>query len=258
MFTQSPAGAEAGTFGATGGLGAEAGGAAFGGAGGIGAIISALRSALGGATTGGADLLSALFGGRDVQRGFGDLESQLQAALGGQRGAQQQALAGLLPFEQAGGAAAGEELGLLQEGADPTAQVNKILAAFQQSPAQKATVQAGLSAVQNRLQAQGLGQSGAEQKALEQFAQQGTAGQQQQFLQNVLGARGQTLGGLGQLSGLGLTAAGQAGQLGLRGQEDISSLLESLGQTQLAQQGARAGGRAGVIGSIGSILSSIL
>lgn len=244
------AGAPAG-FGAAGGLGGAAGG-------GLGEMIAAIRSALGGAVGGGADILGAIFGGRATQRGLGDLESQLRAAMAGQQQAMQTGLAGFQPFQQAGGGAVQQELGMLQAGADPTAQVSQILGAFQQSPAQRATIQAGLEAVQNRLQAQGLGASGAQQRALEQFAQQQTAGQQQQFLQNVMGARAQTLGGLGQLGGLGLGAAGGAAQLGLRGQEDISSLLASLGQTQLAQQQARGGMGAGVLGGITSILQSIL
>jgi len=250
MFTQ---GAGAGVGGAAG-----AGAGAASGAPGIGELIASLQSALGGAATGGADFLSTLLGRKDTQRGFSDLESQLRAAMSGEQGAIGQAQAGLQPFQQFGTAAGAEELGLLQGGSDPTAQVNKILGAFQQSPAEKATIESGLSSVQNRLQAQGLGQSGAESKALEQFAQQGTAGQQNQFLQNVLGARQQTLGGLQGLTGTGLSAANASGQIGLQGQQDISSLLQSLGLAQQGQQNAKAGSTANMIGSLGSILSSIL
>lgn len=260
MFTQGINPAAAATIGATGGLGAEA--PTTGGAGGSGLLAALfggpLSGLFGGAIGGGANLLSLLLGGRGEQRGFGDIESQLQQALAGERGAIGTALGGLAPFQQAGQAATGQELAMLQAGADPTAQVSRILGAFQQSPAQKATIEAGLSAVQNRLQAQGIGQSGAQQKALEQFAQTGTAGQQQQFLQSVLGARGQTLGGLGGLGQLGLGAAGQMGQLGLRGQEDISSLLQSLGMTQFGAEQAGGQRQAGIIGSIADLLKGIL
>jgi len=239
--------------------GAPAGvGGAAAGMGGIGEMIQAIRSALGGAVGGGADWLSLLLGGRAEEKGFGDLESQLRAAMGGQQQALTGALTGLAPFQQAGAGAVGQELQMLQAGQDPTAMINQITQAFQQSPAQRATIQAGLGAVQNRLAAQGLGQSGLEQKALEQFAQGTTAQQQQQYLQDVLTGRGQTLSGLGQLGGMGLGAATTGGQFQMQSAENMANLLESLGQTQLAQQfrsGQRTGGE---IGSLASILQSIL
>ena len=111
--------------------------------------------------------------------------------------------------------------------------------------------------MQNRLESQGLSQSGAEQKALEQFGQQGTAGQQQQFLSNVLGARQQTVGGLQGLSGLGLGAASTSGQLGLQGQQDISQLLQSLGMTGFNKEQADAARTSGMLGSFEKMFTGV-
>jgi hypothetical protein len=245
-----------------------------------------LSSLGGGGLFGGiGDILGSLIGGGQQQAGFGDLESQIRAAMAGQGQATQQALGLLKPFQTGGAQAFQQELGALgQPGVglpqeqDPTAFINQALSKFQQSPAQKASIQAGLEAVQNRLGAQGLGGSGAEQEALEQFAQQQTGAQQQQFLQNVLGEqarqqalgglqlqqRGQTLGALRGLAGLGLGGAQTGAQTILGGQQNIADLLESLGSTQLAAQQARAqqtqqttGGIGGILGGISSLLGSL-
>ncbi len=202
------------------------------------------------------NILASIFGGQQTQSGLGDLESQIQGGIGEEQRALQQALAGLRPFQQTGATAGASELALLQQGQDPAGMINAILGKFQQSPAQQAAIQAGLGAVSNRAIAQGLGQSGAEQKALEQFAQTQTANQAQQFLNSVLAGRGQTLSGLGQLSGQGLGAAQAGAQAGMRTSEDISSLLGSLGQAQLGgaqQQGSEFGNILGDVGSIASL-----
>lgn len=214
-----------------------------------------LSSLGGGGLFGGiADIFGSIIGGQQQQQGFGDLESQIRAALAGQKGATGQELGLLSPFEKGGLGAFQQELSSLQGSQDPTAFINKTLSQFQQSPAQKATIQAGLGAVQNRLGAQGLGQSGAEQEQLEQFAQQQTAGQQQQFLQNVLGQQARQRGQLQGLAGLGFGAA-QSGVGALQGgQVNISDLLESLGQSQLGSAQARAQETQGIAGGIGSSL----
>ena len=57
---------------------------------------------------------------------------------------------------------------------------------------------------------------------------------------------------------MGLSAATTGGQFQMQSAEDMANLLESLGQTQLAQQ-IRGGQRtSGEIGSLASILQSIL
>lgn len=231
------------------------GGAPSGGSSLLSSLLSNLQGNIPGIIGGGADLLSQLLGRGTGQQGFQDLESQISGGIGEQRQALSSSLGLLSPFQQAGGQAAQEELGLLRGGADPTAQVNRILSQFQQSPAQRASIRTGLDAVQNRLESQGLSQSGAEQEALEKFAQNQTSQQQQQFLQSVLGARGQTLGGLGQLGGLGLGAARAGTQAQLQTAQNIADLMESLGQTQRAQQQQQGGDTSGIIGSIGSLAS---
>lgn len=219
---------------------------------------SFLSSLGGGGMFGGlADIIGSLIGGQQQQAGFGDLEAQLRQAMSGQQGATTKELGLLQPFQQGGAGAFQQELAGLKQEQDPAAFINQALSQFQQSPAQKAGIQAGLTAVQNRAQAQGLGQSGAEQEALEQFAQQQTGTQQQQFLQNVLGLQQRRLSGLGSAAGLGFGAAQQGAGLIQGGQTNIADLLASLGQTQLGAAQAGAQTTQGVAGGIGSSLGGL-
>jgi hypothetical protein len=267
----------------TTGAAPAAAGAAGGGLAALGGGPAGLLASLGGKASGLVSSLANLFGlseaGPTQQRGFSDLEDEIRKAIAGQRGATTQSLGLLSPFRAGGAQALQQELGLLggpqvglPQQQDPTAFINQALSKFQQSPAQKAQIQAGLTAVQNRLGAQGLGQSGAEQEALEQFAQRQTGQQQQQFLQNVLGEqarqqaggalqlqqRQQLLSALQGLGGLGLGAAQSGVGATQAGASNIADLLESLGMTQLGGAQARAQQQEQQAGGIGSLISGFM
>ena len=204
-----------------------------------------------------ANIIGSLIGGQQLRKGYQGLEEEIQGGIGQEKMSLAQALGLLSPFQTGGATAFQQSLGLLQQEQDPAAFINKQLAAFQQSPAQKATIQAGLEAVQNRLRSQGLSQSGAEQKALEEFAQQQTSGQQQQFLQNVLGLQSQRLRGLQGLAGLGLGAATTGAQGALQTGTNIADLLESLGMTRLGAAQAEAKGTQRIAGGLGGLISDL-
>ena len=162
----------------------------------------------------------------------------------------QKALAGLGPFQKTGGQAFQSEFGQLQQEADPTAFVNNILSQFQQSPAQKFAQQQGIQASRNQLEAAGLGGSGAGAQALQQQGSDIAGQQQQQFLQNVLGVRQQTLGGLGQLGGMGLQSALAGGQFNMQTGEDIASEQARAAQARAAAEQASQQQQSGGIGSL--------
>jgi hypothetical protein len=228
---------------------------------GIGAAAPAMGGSLSGVLGPLANLIGGFAGGGNIQAGFGDIEKGLQTGIGTQQQFLQQALGQLSPFRTAGVTGIQGALAALQQEHDPTGFVNQILSQFQQSPAQQAGIQSGLTAVQNRLQAQGLGQSGAEQKELEQFAQQQTGQQQQQFLQNVLGLQQQRISGLSGIGGMGLQAAGQGAQGILGTGANISQLQAAIGQAKAQAEAARAAqkqqeiaGGLGLASGIGSLI----
>lgn len=126
-----------------------------------------------------------------------------EAGLGTLQGFQGQ----LAPFQQAGIGALGEFQQAIQpQIKDPVGFINNIASQFQESPGAKFQTQQGIEAARQGGVTSGQLGSGAEQKALAQFAQGITSQGQQQFLQNVLGQRQQGLQGLQGLIGSGLSA----------------------------------------------------
>jgi hypothetical protein len=204
-----------------------------------------------------ANIIGSILGRRHTQAAYRDYNKQLRAAMSGEQAGLEHSIGYLSPFQQHGVAAGTQELAMLQEGKDPAGFINSIMGRFQQSPAQRAAIHAGLGAAQSRLTSQGLARSGAEQKALENYAQQQTAGQYQQFLQSVLAGRQQTLGGLGQLGQLGLGAAQSEAQAQQQTAEDMAALRQSLGGSEAAAENAKGSEDAGIIGSVGNWLGSI-
>lgn len=203
-----------------------------------------------------ANIIGAILSGRHTQAAYQDYEKQLRASMTGEQAGLQHSIGYLSPFQQHGAAAGTQELAMLQEGKDPAGFINSIMGRFQQSPAQSAAIQAGLRAAQSRLTSQGLAQSGAEQKALANYAQQQTAGQYQQFLQSVLAGRQQTLGGLGQLGQLGLGAAQTETQAELQTAQNMAELRQSLGGTQAKAESAKGAEDTAITGSVAKWLES--
>ena len=163
----------------------------------------------------------------------------------------------LSPFQQAGISSLGPLQQLLMQGEDPTALINKIQTQFTQSPAQKAQQEQALSAAKSALAAQGLSGSGLGSQDLAQTVGDVLGRQQQQYLQNVLGVRGQTLGGLGDLTRLGEGAGAQMGQFGMSGAQDIANLMAAQAQAEAEARASSAQGAGGLFGDIGSLFGSI-
>lgn len=142
------------------------------------------------------------FGGSKIGAAQGVLGGE-QAGLGTLKGFEGQ----LSPFQQAGVSALGEfQTAIQPQIKDPVGFINNIASQFQLSPGAQFQTQQGIDAARQGGVTSGQLGSGAEQKALSQFAQGVTSQGQQQFLQNVLGQRQQGLQGLQGLIGSGLSA----------------------------------------------------
>jgi len=199
-------------------------------------------------------LLDELFGG-GRQQGFQDLGESLGQGQQAIRQASERGLGFLQPF-QAGGTQA---LASLQQllGQDPTQTIGDIQSKFQESPGFKFQEQAGQEALQNKLQALGLGGSGVAAREAGQlasnFANQGL----QQFTQNVLGQRQQQLGGLENLFQGGLGASGQAAGLATGEGSQLANLFGQMGQSRFGEDVARSQGLTGLFKGIGSGIGAL-
>ena len=200
-----------------------------------------------------------LFGGGS-QQASADLQAALQQAQQEAQQATQRGIGFLDPFA-AFGRGAGSSLASIL-GTSGLQNIQNIGAAFQQSPQFKFRQQQAQGALQNQLQAAGLGGSGiAAQRAAElssNLAGQGL----QQFTTDVTGAQRARQQGLESLFSGGLGAAGQQAGLESNLGRILAGLSGQIGQAQAAgdighakaisQFGQSFGAIPGLLASFGS------
>ena len=152
---------------------------------------------------------------------------------------------------QFGQTALGRLLGEI--GGDPTKTITQAEGAFTQSPSQKFQQEQALNAIRSSQAASGTGGSGLSEQQLTQSIADVTGGQQQQFLQDVLGARQQDIGALTGAGGIGQQAAGTAarGEFGL-----AQPMAEAAGGSELAKAGGLNQLLASIFGGIQSGLGA--
>jgi hypothetical protein len=198
--------------------------------------------------------LDRLFGG-GRQAGFKDLEEQLRQAQEALRAATARGEGFLDPF-RAGGTQA---MGQLQDlfGMPSTDVINQILGQYQESPAFKFKQQQAQEALQNQLAAAGVGGSGPAAMRAGQLASNIAGQGQEQFLQDVLGARQQRIGGLERLYGGGLGAAGQEAGMEQALGQGLAGLFGQIGQAQFGQDVSKSQQLTNLLSGLGQILGGI-
>lgn len=186
------------------------------------ALTVGANAAIGAGLAGGANWLWQNAGKDEANAARRASQEQVSAAqqgIGTLQGATQGAQAGLQPYQQAGTNAVRMQEAL--SGALGPEAMAQAYQALQQSPAFAALLQQGNTNILQNASATGGLRGGNTQEALAQFAPQLL----QQFAQ-------QQFGQLGQLSGQGLSAAGQQGQFGLAGAGGIAGLQQDVGAYQ--------------------------
>lgn len=189
----------------------------------------------------GAGLGSLLFGGDDD--GYGDIAPQLKEYLG-------KAVGYMDPYEKMGRGALGDYFTQLKQAEDPTQYIGSIMSKYQESPGAQFQRKQGLADISTGAAARGLLGSGAQAKSMMKYGQGLSAQDQQQYLQNVLGLRGQTLGGLAGLGQMGEQAAGQMGQWTYGTGENLANLQSQMAAAQQKQQSQMFGDILGAAGSL--------
>ena len=168
-------------------------------------------------------------GQRALQSATGQGASYLQPYASSGYGAMQGLLAGTLPTSTTQGSAA---------------DIANLQSTFSQTPSQKFQQKQAMDSINNAMQAQGLGGSGAQMQGISKTTGDVLGGQFQQYLQNVLGERQQSLQGLQAAAGMGTQAAGGLGQLYGKEGANLASLFGQMGQAEAAgAQGQAAGVR---------------
>lgn len=197
------------------------------------------------------DVVDTLFGGGQA-RGYRDLGAQLQRGVGalqtGERGAEE----AYAPYLEAGRGALGQYQQALAQGQDPGALYSQLMSGYQESPLAKFQTEQATRAASRGAAAAGMLGSGAHQSALENLASQISSRDMQNYLNTLLGIRGQTLGGLGGLAQTGFGAAGGVGGLRSGLGQQLAGQYGQLGQAQMGGDISRAGGISRLLGTLGT------
>lgn len=159
-----------------------------------------------------------------MQQGYGDIGKYYNQAIGF-----------LSPYRQAGQFGLSGEMQGAAEMSDPSAYYNKMMSGFQMSPAQQYAQQQGLGAVSNNAAVSGMLGSPEMAQHLIKYASTDTGNAQQQYLNNLLGIKGQSMNTMGNLANMGYGAASTSGQFGMQAGQEQAELQEALAQMAAAQ-----------------------
>lgn len=181
--------------------------------------------------------------------GYGQGEEGISSATG-------KAAGYLSPYDKIGRSALNEYFSGLNQAKDPESFINQIMSHYQESPAVQFQRKQGISALENQAAATGFTGSGQELKDITKFSQ-GIASQgQQQWLNNILGARQSFLGGLRGLGLQGQQAATGMGGYQMQGASDLASLMAAKAKAQAQGQAATEAG-ASQFGVIPAAIASL-
>lgn len=138
---------------------------------------------------------------------------------------------------------------------NPQEYYNSLFSGYQQSPFAKAQTEAGMNSIQHSLAAQGMHGSGQELMDLQKNAQNISSADQQQYLNNLLGIRGDYMNRMGNLQ-----SQESEHQYGARGQignwryglgNQLGEDYGAMGKARANQDQQRAGGLQGLFGTLG-------
>lgn len=178
-----------------------------------------------------------------LQGMFGNSGDPYKKAIDAYNTGMQPAIGGFNPYTQAGSGAIGQYQDRINQMQDPVAYNNSIMNQYQQSPWAKFQIEQGIRSANNAASASGMQGSGAEQKALADYAQGISSRDQQQFFQNAMGTNQNYQQMLQQLMANGLTA------------QQAQSYLQS--QLAQAQAGAAFGQAQGQQNDLNSLFGGI-
>jgi len=174
-------------------------------------------------------------------QGYTDIKRAIEEAQKKLPGYYEQAQSYLQPYQQAGvGALESYQKGLSRM-ADPQAFYQQMMSGYETSPQAKFQQKQAIRAANQAAAAGGMLGGGAEQKSLADYAQQLTARDQQQWLQNMTGIFGQYLGGEKGISQMGYGAGEEMGGEDIDLGKNLASLLLKKGMAEYGEDVSKYG-----------------
>lgn len=193
------------------------------------------------------DSVSNLFGGGG-QKGYGDMQGQIQNGINSINQNYGQGRDALNPYQQAGTNALGNYQNWAQNMQNPTDYYNNIMKNYNMSPAAQMNAQYGQKAMNQAAAAGGMVGSPSQQEQIGRFMNNLVNTDQQQYFNNINGINNQYGAAQGNLMGQGYGAANGINNSYMGQGNALAGLYNNMGQAQLQQQMAQANGINNMIG----------
>lgn len=188
--------------------------------------------------------LSNLFGGhaagQDIQQGLNQILSMFN-----------QGKQGLQPFLSGGQGAFQNLQSFLNNFKDPTKTYNDITKNWSMSPAAQLQLQQGIQAANQGAAASGMLGSTEEQKQLQNYGQQVTNADQQQYFNNIMGLNDFYSNGLNNMSQYGFNAGNSI----LNNSSSMANAIAQMYASKGQAAGTQAGGGGSILGGLSKVIS---
>lgn len=197
--------------------------------------------------------MDELFGGGQSQAA-GAYGNEIQQGINSSNGLFGQGMGYLNPFMGREQGQYNQYMNALNQGQNPVQLYNQYASQYQMSPFAQAQIKTGQTNANNAAAASGMLGSGASQIAAANLAQSVRSQDFNNYMGNVLGLRGQYLGGLGGLQHEGFQAGMQGANLAEQQAQMQQRYYEDMANSQAAQQVGQSRGWTNFLGDVGGFL----
>lgn len=191
-----------------------------------------------------------------AEGGYGDMQAEIEKAIQALQGNYDQGRAAYQPWATAGTNALANLNQYYGKMADPQAYYKQVMSGWNMSPAAQMQAQYGQKAMNQSAAAGGTVGTPAQQEGVARFMQNLVSGDQQQYLDNVMGIGNNYAAGEGNIMNTGYNAAGNIANSYFNQGNSIAGLYGNMGQAQLQQDMARGGAINDLLGGAYSFANS--
>ncbi len=168
-----------------------------------------------------------------IDNGYNQASQGYQNGINGVNNSYNNAIGFMNPYNQMGQGEIGQYQGGVNAMSNPNAFINNIMQGYSTSPQAQFQMQQGTKGINAAAAAGGTSGSGPEMKQMDQFNQQVTNTDQNNYLNQRMGVYNNFLQGAGNMVGMGQNAAGQMGGWAMDQGADLAQLYGQQGQANM-------------------------
>lgn len=187
------------------------------------------------------DMVQSLFGG-GAANGYAAAGNQLSQIPAMLEQYLHQATGYMQPYYDAGTQQLGNYTNAINAMQDPQAFYQKMMQGYSMSPQAKLQEEQGIRAANAGAAASGMVGSGAQQKALTDYAHRLTEADQDNYYNKMMGINNNYLSGLGQMTGMGMNAGNTMGNWAMGTGNAMTNAYNNMASNAYNQTAARGSG----------------